>query len=61
MGDTTVIRVPAASSGSSGIANNSSGVKWSCGYCGREFDTKIGLGVHKSHQHREPGGSHNDS
>lgn len=27
--------------------------QWVCCYCDRGFDTKIGLGVHKSHAHRE--------
>lgn len=43
----------AASPERSAIANNGSGARWSCDYCGRSFDTKSGLGVHKSHVHRE--------
>lgn len=43
----------ASSTGESVIINSGSGEKWSCEYCGREFDTKIGLGVHKSRFHRE--------
>lgn len=27
--------------------------QWTCTYCGKDFRTKIGLGVHKSHVHRE--------
>lgn len=46
-------RMSAASSGSSDITDNGSGAKWFCEYCGREFDTKIGMGVHKSHLHRD--------
>lgn len=39
--------------GISGIINNGSGARWSCEYCVCEFDTKRGLGVHKSRAHRE--------
>lgn len=52
VGGSTGVRMPAASSGSTDISNVGSGA-WFCGYCGRGFDTKIGLGVHKSHVHRE--------
>lgn len=53
MSDNTVVRVSAASNGSTDITNNGSGVRWYCGYCDRDFDTKIGLGQHKRHAHRE--------
>lgn len=43
----------AASPEGSVTANNGSGALWSCGYCDRSFETKTGLGVHKSHVHRE--------
>lgn len=46
-------RVSAVPSRNSDIINNSSNAIWSCEYCDRTFDTKIGLGVHKSSQHRE--------
>lgn len=47
------VRMSAASARSTDITNNSSGADWPCRYCGRNFDTKIGLGVHKSRLHRE--------
>lgn len=53
MPDNTGVRVSAASSGSTDITNNSSGARWCCEYCDRNFDTKIGLGQHKRHAHRE--------
>lgn len=34
-------------------ANNDPQQSWTCQYCEREFDTKIGVGVHKSRAHRE--------
>lgn len=46
-------RMSAAPPRSSNIADNDSGAKWLCEYCGREFDTKIGVGVHKSSLHRD--------
>lgn len=53
MPDSTATRVSAVSNGHTDITNNVSGVKWHCGYCDREFDTKIGLGQHKRLTHRE--------
>lgn len=35
------------------INNDESAGRWTCTYCGMDFRTKIGLGVHKSHVHRE--------
>lgn len=35
------------------INNDESAGQWTCTYCGMDFRTKIGLGVHKSHVHRE--------
>lgn len=34
-------------------ANNEPQQSWTCQYCDREFETKIGLGVHKSKAHRD--------
>lgn len=52
-----VVRVSAASNGTpnggTDITNNSSGARWHCEYCDREFDTNIGLGQHKRWMHRE--------
>lgn len=48
-----MVRVSAASNGSTVITNNGSGARWYCEYCDRFFDTKIGLGQHKRRAHRE--------
>lgn len=51
---TAGVRISATpSSGGSDVTNNGSGAQWSCEYCDRKFDTKSGLGVHKSRSHRE--------
>lgn len=53
-GGTVRVHVSAAPNRSSDTTSDSSGVTcFSCEYCECRFGTKIGLGVHKSHRHRD--------